>query len=89
MHRLEAMSDKARLDLLRHMPCIVTANRPAEPHHLIAMGDGKMGSKADDSQTIPLCRKMHNLLHHDVRAFEAEYGTQQELLKKTELWINI
>lgn len=83
------MSGSERLGMLRHMPCIVTANTPAEPHHLIAVGDGKMGSKADDSQTIPLCRQMHNLLHHDVREFEAKYGTQKELLRKTNMWIDL
>jgi len=78
-----------RLRVIRLLPCCVCANIGVDPHHLINQGDGKMGGTADDSQTIPLCRFHHNGLHHNVRAFEGEHGTQQALLEKTNRWLEL
>jgi hypothetical protein len=57
---------------------------PAEPHHT-RPGQG-MGTKADDSQAIPLCRKHHNEQHPDSVSihrnpiqFRQRYGTESEI----------
>lgn len=38
-----------------------------------------MATKAHDIFAIPLCRKHHNELHNDRRAFERKYGSQKVL----------
>lgn len=59
-------------------------NNPADdPHHMIGYGQGGMGTKAHDLFVIPLCRRHHDELHADVKAFEKKYGTQPELVLKT------
>lgn len=59
-------------------------NNPADdPHHLIGYGQGGMATKAHDLFVIPLCRRHHDELHADVKAFEKKYGTQPELVLKT------
>jgi len=78
-----------RLKAIRMLPCVVCANIGAEPHHIIRQGHGITGGKADDSETIALCRVHHNELHHNVRAFEEEHGTQIEMLAKTNRWLDV
>jgi len=82
------MSDNQRLENIREMACIICANLGSEPHHLIGQGHGIMGGKADDSQTIPLCRHHHRKLHQvGVKTWEKEYGNQNYLLGKTNRWL--
>lgn len=55
--------------------------QPADdPHHIINHGMGGMGTKVHDLFVIPLCRRCHDELHRDVRAWEQEHGSQIELL---------
>ena len=61
-------------------PCCGCGARSDDPHHIIGHGQGGMGTKAHDFFTIPLCRKCHDALHDDVAAWEAEHGSQIELL---------
>lgn len=61
-------------------PCCGCGARSDDPHHIIGHGQGGMGTKAHDFFTIPLCRKCHDALHEDVAAWEAEHGSQVELL---------
>ncbi len=61
-------------------PCCGCGERSDDPHHIIGHGQGGMGTKAHDFFTIPLCRKCHDALHEDVAAWEAEHGSQVELL---------
>lgn len=67
---------------VKSQPCVVCGQRADDPHHLINQGGGKMGSKADDFDCIPLCRQHHNELHCNVQAFENKYGSQVELWHK-------
>jgi len=83
------MADKQRLKDVRKLPCIICANDGSEPHHLIGQGHGIMGGKADDSQTIPLCRFHHNELHHNVKKWEKKYGSQSSLLVKANRWMKM
>ena len=51
------------LAFVRTLPCSWCGNPESEPHHLIAVGMGGMGMKADDIHTMPLCRKHHDKVH--------------------------
>ncbi|WP_318393517.1 DUF968 domain-containing protein [Enterobacter sp.] len=68
---------------VKAQPCACCANPADDPHHLIGYGQGGMGTKAHDLFVLPLCRRHHDELHADVKAFEQKYGTQPELLLKT------
>lgn len=61
-------------------PCCGCGERSDDPHHIIGHGQGGMATKAHDFFTIPLCRKCHDALHKDVAGWEAEHGSQVELL---------
>ena len=57
---------------------------PAEIHHIL---NGTMGRKASNYETIPLCPYHHRqgpfgeAVHNGTRTFEANYGTQREMLE--------
>lgn len=61
-------------------PCCGCGERSDDPHHIIGHGQGGMATKSHDFFTIPLCRKCHDALHKDVVGWEAEHGSQVELL---------
>ncbi|KGT87224.1 hypothetical protein NG99_23660 [Erwinia typographi] len=65
---------------VKSQPCLCCGKPADDPHHLIGYGQGGTGTKAHDLFVIPLCRAHHDALHADMRAFEAKYGTQPELL---------
>ena len=58
------MKSAAYLKYIRALPCCHTGQQ-AEPHHIIAVGMGKMGGKASDLHAVPLSRKTHNAVHDD------------------------
>lgn len=70
----------AYLKWVKSQPCQCCGGAADDPHHLIGYGQGGMGTKAHDSLTIPLCRKHHDELHRDLRAFENQYGSQPEMI---------
>ena len=80
------MKRKERFDRLSEMGCIV-CGQPPQIHHLIGVKYRGMGQKADDQYTIPLCLDHHTGAEgiHTLgkRPWEAKYGTQEELLEKT------
>lgn len=72
--------------------CIVCFNNgydetPAEAHHI---GNGTMGKKATNYEVIPLCPIHHRrgnigvAVHSGRKSFEANFGTEQELLKQVQ-----
>lgn len=67
------------LKWVKSQQCCGCGNSADDPHHIIGHGQGGMGTKAHDLFTIPLCRICHDALHADMRAWEAEYGSQIEL----------
>jgi hypothetical protein len=85
--------DKDRFDKLRQIGCIacLKKGRITEPviHH-IRKHTG-LGIRPDHDQTIPLCPQHHNMgnasVHLNKKLFEHLYGTEQELLKETNLKI--
>lgn len=71
--------------------CIVCRNEglgdtPAMVHHI---GNGTMGKRASNLEVIPLCANHHQYggygvaVHAGRKAFEANYGTEKELLEQT------
>ena len=88
------MATKAERDhmcAVAALGCVVCRNlgfgpSPAEVHHI---GNGTLGKKASNFETIPLCPGHHRNGGHGVavhagrKAFEANYGTERELLEQT------
>lgn len=79
---------KSKMDKERHaeiakMSCLACGSRPVEVAHL----NTKMGQPKDHQQTAPLCFGCHRgdkLSHHRAgRKFAAKYGTDDELIKRT------
>ena len=56
---------KKYLDFVRELPCSHCGNSPTVAHHVIGIGMGKMGGKASDIHSMPLCGGCHNLVHHN------------------------
>ena len=88
------MATKAERDhmgAVAALGCVVCRNlgfgeTPAEVHHI---GNGTLGKKARNFETIPLCDAHHRNGGHGVavhagrKAFEANFGTERELLEQT------
>ena len=54
--------DKQYLAFVRTLPCS-HCGKGAEPHHIIGIKMGVMGSKASDIHTMPLCTLCHADVH--------------------------
>jgi len=82
---------KQHLERVGSMGCIVCINEgrgptPADVHHIL---DIKTNKRIDHYHTLPLCFSHHRAginnriaisRHNHLRAFEARYGTELELL---------
>lgn len=79
-------AEKLYLSSVAALGCII-CRMPAEIHHP-RTGQG-MGKKARHDEAIPLCPSHHRnggygvAFHAGKKAFELNFGTQQELLIKT------
>jgi len=51
------------LAFVRSLPCSHCKTPEADPHHIINIGMGGMGTKADDIHTMPLCVPCHAKVH--------------------------
>lgn len=65
---------------VKTQPCVCCGKQSDDPHHIIGYGQGKMGGKAHDIFTLPLCRIHHNELHQNVELWENKHGSQILLL---------
>ena len=88
------MATKAERDhmgAVATLGCVVCRNlgfgaTPAEVHHI---GNGTLSKKASNFETIPLCPGHHRnggygvAVHAGRKTFEANYGTERELLEQT------
>lgn len=88
------MATRTEAEYLRRVAelgCIVCANMgfygaPAEIHH-VRFNQG-LAQRASDLDTIPLCLMHHRTggygiaIHAGKKAFEENFGTEQELLKQ-------
>lgn len=84
-------ADRTRYEKLTELGCIVSVDgmrceSPCEIHHLHG---GGMGKKSANHITIGLCEKHHRTggygvaVHAGKKAFESKYGTEAELLART------
>tara|TARA_Y100000588_G_scaffold329332_1_gene365439 strand:+ start:4816 stop:5787 length:972 start_codon:yes stop_codon:yes gene_type:complete len=71
------------LSFVRKLPCRVCGKTAGIAHHLIGHGEGKMGSKASDMFTFPLCNEHHQELHRDMNTWERQHGDQLWHVKET------
>jgi len=80
------MRCKAYRDFVASLPCCGCGGLSDEAHHIIDAGlGGGMGTKESDSHTLPLCRRCHNLLHHDVGEWELHFGDQATFVLRTQI----
>ena len=84
-------AERVHMGAVAALGCIVCRNlgfgaSPAEVHHV---GNGALGKKASNFETIGLCPTHHRNGGHGVavhagrKAFEANFGTERELLEQT------
>ena len=84
-------AEREHMGAVAALGCVVCRNlgfgaTPAEVHHI---GNGAIGKKASNFETIGLCPTHHRNGGHGVavhagrKAFEANFGTERELLEQT------
>ncbi|WP_262198896.1 DUF968 domain-containing protein [Serratia ficaria] len=78
--KLTRVEDSKYTRRVKTQPCCGCGDRADDPHHIIGHGMGGMGTKPSDYLTIPLCRTCHRNLHDNPTAWEAEHGSQTDLL---------
>lgn len=69
---------------VKKQPCCSCGNQSDDPHHITGNGLGGMGMKASDFHVIPLCRRCHDALHANTSKWEEEFGSQTDLVIKTQ-----
>jgi hypothetical protein len=86
MSKRPTKKEREHLSRVKELGCLI-CNRPAEIHHL-RTGQG-MGQRASHYNTIPLCPEHHRTggygvaIHAGQKTFEAQNGTEIELLRLT------
>jgi len=70
MQKLKQFRSKAYLSYIRTKPCCHCMNPNTVAHHVIGMGNGAMGSRASDFDTMSLCVSCHALIHENYKAFD-------------------
>ena len=74
-------------DYIRSLPCVACGtDGGSDIHHLIQIPGVEKGlaKRLPHLFGIPLCREHHRNLHSSVQDFEDWYGTQANLLVKTQ-----
>lgn len=68
---------KPYLEYVSSLECVGCGCQADEAHHVIAAGlGGGIGTKPSDLLTFPVCRKCHDEIHHDVKAWENTNSSQ-------------
>ena len=86
MSKRKTKDEQQWLNRVAELGCTI-CKRPAEIHHI---GNGTMGKRASNFEVIPLCSEHHRTGGHGVavhagrKTWEAIYGTERELLQKTQ-----
>ena len=57
--KVKPVKDRAWLDHLRYVPCVVTGRGDTEPAHLRLLGSGGVAKKPDDNRVLPLNWELH------------------------------
>lgn len=74
--KIKSKNNKEYLEWLRGKPCVF-CGKPGVPHHFGMSEQGKgMGTKCDDTYTVPLCENHHRMVHN------GWLGSKEELFKK-------
>ena len=80
-------AEKEHLAAVKQLPCVVCRGWPVHVHHI---GTGA-GGRRDHMKVIPLCERHHmgeDGIHKiGRRKFAAMYGSEKELLERTQLWL--
>ena len=64
IEKIKPWRNKQYLAWVHERPCCYCGHPgPSDPHHVIGLGFGGMGTKASDHLAVPLCREHHNQLH--------------------------
>jgi hypothetical protein len=97
MAKTATAKEKKHLGRIASMGCCVCVNlghgeTPCEIHHI---GNGTMGKRASNYEVIGLCHIHHRTggngvaVHAGRESFEANFGTEQELLNQTMEWLSL
>ena len=83
-------SDKRRFMHLRELGCVACGSNNVVIHHI--RKHRGVSLRPDHQDTIPLSPKHHNMgnesIHLNKRLFEKKFGTEKQLLIKTNMKIN-
>tara|TARA_R110001632_G_scaffold83617_10_gene185004 strand:+ start:2151 stop:2450 length:300 start_codon:yes stop_codon:yes gene_type:complete len=90
-------AESKHIEKILSMGCCVCVNlelgeTPAVPHHI---SNNSMGMKSSNYEVIPLCPVHHTdggygvAVHQGRVQWEANFGTEQELLDQTMEWLNL
>ena len=82
--KVATKGEREHMSKVASLGCLV-CQRPANVHHIRPIGLG-IGMRSSHYQTIPLCREHHQgqfSIHNCKQEFEAMYGTEHEMLRKT------
>ena len=74
--------NKKYIAWVKQQPCIVSRKLGVDPHHIIGHGFSGMGTKSPDWAVIPLTRVEHDRLHNNLGYWEADNGSQLEVLMR-------
>jgi len=76
--------DKKYLKYISRLPCVSCGidSDTVIPHHLIGVGQGKMGGKASDKEAMPLCFKCHYAIHTDLMNKEIQHSWIEKTLQQ-------
>lgn len=97
MAKSATKAEREHMGRVAEMGCIVCVNlghgeTPATIHHI---GNGTMAKRASNYEVIPLCHEHHQggnigiAVHSGRKSFEANFGTEQELLNQVMEWLNV
>jgi hypothetical protein len=53
------------IEFVKTLDCCHCHRPGVDPHHIIGIGMGAMGSKAHNMHSMPLCRTCHDEVHRD------------------------
>lgn len=88
--KVATKAEREHMSKVASLGCLV-CQRPANVHHIRPIGLG-IGNRSSHYETIPLCHDHHQgqfSIHNSKQEFEDKYGTEQELLNKTLMELEI
>ena len=88
--KVATKAEREHMSKVASLGCLV-CQRPANVHHIRPIGLG-ISNRSSHYETIPLCHDHHQgkfSIHNSKQEFEDKYGTEQELLNKTLMELEI